>query len=184
MWPNPQENYWETSFFVQCVEVLSLKATSQHLNQFHNILRLSDVLPNFLLTTSETMVDYYLQTWYIQAVSWVAERPRKLGNSKLHRMIAQPPVSPTKWKLCQYYNKTLEEQKPNPPTPHCAPSHTKTRASPKYSVSHCRRHSFSSTHKSLAKNNISYPMIYTRTCAHQGVTNVSPSENFAYVLNE
>ena len=29
-------------------------------NQFHNILRLSDVLPNFPLTTSETMGDYYL----------------------------------------------------------------------------------------------------------------------------
>ena len=29
-------------------------------NQFHNILRLFDVLPNFLFTTSETMVDYYL----------------------------------------------------------------------------------------------------------------------------
>ena len=29
-------------------------------NHFHNILRLFDVLPNFLFTTSETMRDYYL----------------------------------------------------------------------------------------------------------------------------
>ena len=29
-------------------------------NQFHNILRLFNVLPNFPLTTSETMSDYYL----------------------------------------------------------------------------------------------------------------------------
>ena len=29
-------------------------------NHFHNILRLFDVLPNFPLTTSETMRDYYL----------------------------------------------------------------------------------------------------------------------------
>ena len=29
-------------------------------NHFHNILRLFDVLPNFLFTTSETMHDYYL----------------------------------------------------------------------------------------------------------------------------
>ena len=29
-------------------------------NQFHNILRLFDVLPNFPLATSETMGDYYL----------------------------------------------------------------------------------------------------------------------------
>ena len=31
-------------------------------NQFHNILRLLDVLPNFLFTTSETMGQYYLET--------------------------------------------------------------------------------------------------------------------------
>ena len=29
-------------------------------NQFHNILRLFDVLPNFPFTPSETMCDYYL----------------------------------------------------------------------------------------------------------------------------
>ena len=29
-------------------------------NHYHNILRLVDVLPNFALTTSETMGDYYL----------------------------------------------------------------------------------------------------------------------------
>ena len=29
-------------------------------NQFYNIFRLSDVLPNFASTTSETMGDYYL----------------------------------------------------------------------------------------------------------------------------
>ena len=29
-------------------------------NQFHNILRLFDVLPNFPFTTSETIVHYYL----------------------------------------------------------------------------------------------------------------------------
>ena len=30
------------------------------LNQFHNILRLSNVFPNFPFTKSETMGDYYL----------------------------------------------------------------------------------------------------------------------------
>ena len=29
-------------------------------NHFHNILRLSDVSPNFPFTTSETVRDYYL----------------------------------------------------------------------------------------------------------------------------
>ena len=32
----------------------------QSYNQFHNILRLFDVLPSFLFPTSETMCDYYL----------------------------------------------------------------------------------------------------------------------------
>ena len=32
--------------------------------------------------------------------------------------------------------------------------------------------------------NISYPLIRTRTCAYQGVRNVSFSENIANVLNE
>ena len=38
--------------------------------------------------------------------------------------------------------------------------------------------------KIFPKNNMSYPLIRTRTCAYQGVRNVSFSENFAYVLNE
>ena len=43
-------------------------------NHFHNILRLFDVLPNFPFTTSETMRDYYFETWYIRVASGVAER--------------------------------------------------------------------------------------------------------------
>ena len=34
------------------------------------------------------------------------------------------------------------------------------------------------------KTNISNPLLRTRTCAHQGIRNVSFSETFAYVLNE
>ena len=34
-------------------------------NQFHNILTFFDVLLNFPFTTSGTMGDYYLYTWYI-----------------------------------------------------------------------------------------------------------------------
>ena len=37
--------------------------------------------------------------------------------------------------------------------------------------------------KIFRKTNISNPLIRTRTCAYQGVRNVSFSENFAYVLN-
>ena len=53
---------------------LKLTYTLSAYNQFHNILRLFNVLPNFPLTASETMGDYYLQTWYIRAASRVAER--------------------------------------------------------------------------------------------------------------
>ena len=69
--------------------------------RFHNILRLFDVLSNPHFTTSETIGDYYLYTWYIRIASRVAERRktqdlRKLRNirklSKPHRMIAQCPV--------------------------------------------------------------------------------------------
>ena len=42
-------------------------------NHFHDILRLFDGLPNFLFTTSETVSDYYLYTWYIRDASRVAE---------------------------------------------------------------------------------------------------------------
>ena len=104
-------------FYIQyiCVHV-------QAYNHFHNILSLFDVLPNFPFTTSETMRDYYLETWYIQVASRVVERlriqdPRKLGNirrvSKPHRMIAQCPVPPPNLKLCQCQQGTLKTQKLN-----------------------------------------------------------------------
>ena len=80
-------------------------------NNFHNILRLFNVLPNFLITTSEAMHDYYLKTRYIWVASQVAEKLktedlRKLGNirkvSKLHKMIALSPIFLPKWKFFQY----------------------------------------------------------------------------------
>ena len=48
-------------------------------NHFHNILRLFDILPNFLFTTSEKMRNDYLSTWYIR----VAERLKKLWNYEI-----------------------------------------------------------------------------------------------------
>ena len=62
-------------------------------NHFHNILRLFGVLKIFPFTTSETMRDYYLQTWHVRVakrlMTWDV---RKLGNirrvSKPHRMIS------------------------------------------------------------------------------------------------
>ena len=50
------------------------------------------MLPNFPFTTSETMDDYYLETWYIRGASGVSKRRKKLGNirkvPKLHKMTA------------------------------------------------------------------------------------------------
>ena len=65
-------------------------------NQFDNILRLFDVLPNSPFTTNENMWDYYLSTWYIRVASGVAKhfKTGDLGKSenikklsKLYRMI-------------------------------------------------------------------------------------------------
>ena len=66
-------------------------------NHFHNILRLFDVLPNFPLTTSETMRNFnYKHGKYEMPHKLLNDLRfndlRKLGNirkvSKLHRMIA------------------------------------------------------------------------------------------------
>ena len=45
-------------------------------------------------------------------------------------------------------------------------------------------HPLSTNAKFLKKTNISNPLIRKRTCAYQGVRNVSFSEIFAFVLNE
>ena len=45
----------------------NLQSVSQYFETF-------DVLPNFPFTTSETMGDYYLETWYIRVASRVAEQ--------------------------------------------------------------------------------------------------------------
>ena len=42
-------------------------------NHFQNSLKLFDVLTSFPFTTSETMRDYYLYTWYIRVDSRVAK---------------------------------------------------------------------------------------------------------------
>ena len=43
-------------------------------NKFHQICRLSDALPIFPCKTTETIGDYYLQTWDTRVASWVAEQ--------------------------------------------------------------------------------------------------------------
>ena len=52
-------------------------------NHFHNIVKPFNVLPITNFTKSETMSDYYLQTWYIRLASQVAERPKTLVLRKL-----------------------------------------------------------------------------------------------------
>ena len=48
-------------------------------NQFHNISRLFNVIPNFPFIASETMGDYYLSTLYLRVASRVAERLKTYG---------------------------------------------------------------------------------------------------------
>ena len=50
---------------------LTIRPLLQIHNQFHNSLRLFDVLQNFPFTTSETMGDYYLLPWYLRVASRV-----------------------------------------------------------------------------------------------------------------
>ena len=55
-------------------------------NQFHNILRLFDVLPNFPFNTREKINDYCLQTWYIRVTSRVAEQLKTWYHRKLENI--------------------------------------------------------------------------------------------------
>ena len=58
---------------MQTTHPASFIAEFKH-NHFHNILKLFNVLPNFPLITSETMSDYYLQTWCLRVASGVTEQ--------------------------------------------------------------------------------------------------------------
>ena len=51
------------------------------------------------------------------------------------------------------------------------------------SITHAMGSSIKYVRKIFRKTNISNPLIRTRTCAYQGVRNVSFPENFVYVLN-
>ena len=62
------------------MELSHFKLLKWELQSFYNILRLFDVLLNFLFTTSEIICDYYLYTWYIRAASPVAKRLKDLGS--------------------------------------------------------------------------------------------------------
>ena len=64
----------KTVSFRLLVSCLSLRYFWQTCIHFHNILRLFHVLTNFPFTTSETMRDCYLLTWYLQVVSWIAKQ--------------------------------------------------------------------------------------------------------------
>ena len=59
------------------------------LQPLHNILRLFDVLPNFLFTTSEAVRDFYLETWYIRVASRVAERLRFSLKCFMNMLVAE-----------------------------------------------------------------------------------------------
>ena len=117
-------------------------------NQFHNILRLFDVLLNFPFTTSETMCDYSLQKLLIRGASQVAEQLKRLPQIRKYqenvqtpqsdRLVPTPtPLSPLpKLKFYQHQQQALEKQKLNPSR--SGPRHAKIRTSLRYYVNNCR----------------------------------------------
>ena len=131
-------------------------------NQFHNISRLFDGLPSSPFTTSETMADYYLYTWYIRVTSRVAERRQRSQDIRKYQESAQTPQKnspapshPAKMKGPSTLAKN--SWKPEIKPPRCAPPHTKTRASLKYfSIADCKTPvtlcypSYTSPHKKTA----------------------------------
>ena len=79
-------------------------------NHFHNILRFFDVLPIFPFTTSETMHDYYLYTWYIHLLPNKLPKPSHAHththtHTHTHKRPRTPGTlarsAPPKWKICQ-----------------------------------------------------------------------------------
>ena len=69
---------WKKYQVTYVVSTFTKKLYFLSYNQLHNTLRLFDILPNFPFTTSETMGDYYLQTWYMQVTLRIAERLKKI----------------------------------------------------------------------------------------------------------
>ena len=73
-------------------------------NQFHNILRLFDGLPNFSFTASENIRHEYPQTRHKWAAPRENQSPKetKKYQETAPTMIGQPQASPPKWKPHQY----------------------------------------------------------------------------------
>ena len=128
----------------------------------HNILRIFNVLQNFLLTTSEAMGGYYLSSWCIRVAERLKTQDlRKLGNirkeSKLRRMKAQCHGTVTKDKVCQHQQKSPEIQHLNFSS--SSVFFMKSRASLKYFVTDCLRKTFldpnsTQTHSNLISSTI------------------------------
>ena len=83
-------------------------------NHFYNILRLFDVLPNFSFATRER----FTIITYEDGIYELTNDLRLTIASKPHRMVAQCPSPPPKSKLCQYWQKSLENRNETPPALH------------------------------------------------------------------
>ena len=59
IWTETKFNLFFHNEFINAIDVFGIDLGTD--NQFHNILRLLDALPNFLFTTKETMGHYYLE---------------------------------------------------------------------------------------------------------------------------
>ena len=115
-------------------------------NHFHNILRFFDVLPIFPFTTSETMHDYYLYTWYIHLLPNKLPKPSHAHtHTHTHKRPRTPGTparsAPPKWKICQPQpakNSRKIEIKPPPPNKSPRQSWQPHRPNPKLEQLSCK----------------------------------------------
>ena len=61
-------SFGQEDYATENIHLLGIYAVANY-NQLHSILRFFNVLQNFPFTTSETMGDNYLRTWY-KRVAW------------------------------------------------------------------------------------------------------------------
>ena len=94
-WIKKLEKFRKEIASLYWIMIRHITIIDSYYNHFDNILRLFNVLPNLAFTTSETMCDYDLQTWYIRVN---IKDLRKLGNirkvSKPHNdsLVPSPPA--------------------------------------------------------------------------------------------
>ena len=88
---------WKKYQVTYAVSTFTKKLYFWSYNQLRNTLRLFDILPSFPFTTSETMGDYYLWTWYMQVTLPIAERLKEIWSTPGNWEIPGEYPIPIEW---------------------------------------------------------------------------------------